>query len=370
MIVYEASGASGRAGRRGDLGGRRVAGRLLPYGAEASAAAFDPLDRRFLCPGSSPGRGRALATGALARGHLPAPFPARCSSAAGPPTPGRGAGRVSGGGRRATLAGAGGLPAGPGTGVPSSVAGAAAVVLCTFGPEGASAFPGLDGTGGRASACAVLFPLIPGWTAEEDAVAGSRGGRRRRRSGRPRRSSRRGTARRAGPSSRPGRARADDRGRVLRGDPPRRMARRLAGDSPRRKGRFRARPPRPAAAAGRPGRAARQRAAASRLEERAELEGCPSTAPRAAGRHTLDRRDPPATSRPSRGKAIPARLPFRGERGVGRSGARPFRAGPHGEPPRPGSTSTFRIAPPAAATARSWSRRTGQPGPLPGGPGT
>ena len=170
MILFESSREPvGRAGEE-DVGGRRIAGRLLPYSGEAGAAPFrfDPIARRFA---------RRRAEAGVAVGPPDAEL-WRAASSRLPPGPllvgpGSVAEEVRGAYRAAAE---GALSAGravylldpPDAGFPHAVAGA--VVLATFAPDGALAFPALAAARARGAVCGVLFPLIPGWTAEEDAV--------------------------------------------------------------------------------------------------------------------------------------------------------------------------------------------------------
>ncbi len=172
MIVYEAAAAPFvRAGEL-LLGGRRLAGRLFPYGADAAGTSFrfDPVDRRFVFrrPGS------IVSTGP--------PDPALWNEALGRVPPGpvligpcAAAEEVRGTFRAAADAALGqgrpvylldpepsGLPASPAP---------AAVVLCSWRagrPE--AAFPGVAAARAAGFRCAALFPYLPGWTGEPTAV--------------------------------------------------------------------------------------------------------------------------------------------------------------------------------------------------------
>ncbi len=165
------------------LAGRRLAGRLLPYGSEAGGGPrFDPVERRFLRPPAEP----AVHAG---------PFREEAWSEALARVP---AGPRS---RRAAVAGRarlGGLSGGRRCGVVGRAArstcsirirprfprlpAASAVALCSWKPgRPAAAFPGLAAARGAGLAAAALFPLLPGWTAEDEALealadAAARGG--------------------------------------------------------------------------------------------------------------------------------------------------------------------------------------------------
>jgi hypothetical protein len=170
MIVFESSlDPSSRSGEE-DLDGRRIAGRLLPYSGEASPFRFDPIARRFV-------RRRAGAVVVVGPPHAEPWRVAASRLPAGPvlvgPGP-RGSVEEVRGAYRAAAEGA--LSAGravylldpPAAGLPETVEGA--VVLCTFAPDRGRAFAALAAARARGAVCGVLFPLIPGWTAEPDAV--------------------------------------------------------------------------------------------------------------------------------------------------------------------------------------------------------
>jgi hypothetical protein len=172
MIVYEAAASPSVRAGEGVLAGRRVAGRLAPYGAEALVLRFDPLERRFLFPREEPlaRPGPVLPEGwREAVSRLP-PGPVLV----GPPAEAD-AEAVWGSGRAAVEA-----AIGSGRGVylldpePEAVpddAGSAVVILCSWRPGApARAFPTLDRFRDSALQCAAVFPLIPGWTAEEEPI--------------------------------------------------------------------------------------------------------------------------------------------------------------------------------------------------------
>ena len=168
MIVYEA--ASAAAVRVGEalLAGRRIAARMAPYGFETTAVRFDPVERRFLLPREEPvprpgpwrtGEWREALSRIPSGPVLIGPFAAAES--------------IWGSGRAAAEAA---LEAGrpaylldpPVEAVPSG-AGRAVVLLCSWRPGRASlAFPDLERLRGKGSPCAVLVPLVPGWTSEEE----------------------------------------------------------------------------------------------------------------------------------------------------------------------------------------------------------
>ncbi len=172
MIVFETAAAPAIRVGEGEIAGRRIAGRLLPYGAEAAAAAvrFDPLERRFVVA-----RGEAVvAVGPSGPEHW---RQATSRIPAGPLLVGPCA--ASENVRGAFLAAAeGALGAGRGVylldpepaGLPAD-AGRSAVVLCTWRPgRPEAAFPGLEAARAAGISIAALFPLLPGWTGETDAL--------------------------------------------------------------------------------------------------------------------------------------------------------------------------------------------------------
>jgi hypothetical protein len=174
VIVYESAPAHVRAGE--DLvAGRRVAARLLPYGAGPfRETRFDPVSRRLV-----PGRVDAV----IAAG----PADARSWSdglsrvPAGPVLvgPGCDAEPVRGSFRAAAEAAlAAGRPVylldpDP-AGVPED-AGGSAVAICAWRPasagRGAGGFPALAGAREAGLTAAAVFPLVPDWTAEREAWA-------------------------------------------------------------------------------------------------------------------------------------------------------------------------------------------------------
>lgn len=170
MIVFQTAPAPIARPGEAEIGGRRIAGRLLPYGGEAGAETlrFDPLERRFV-------RRRPGATVAVGPAN---PEAWRRAAARLPPGPVLvGPGSVAEevrGAYRAAVEGA--LSAGravflldPGPdGIPEC--GAEVVVLCSFAPRRTASFPRLAAAGSRGPALGVLFPLVPGWTAEPAAL--------------------------------------------------------------------------------------------------------------------------------------------------------------------------------------------------------
>jgi hypothetical protein len=169
MIVYEAGPPAVRAAEA-ILGGRRIAGRLLPYGSETGCVRFDPIDRRFSFPREDatprPGPDRAQSwSEALSR--IP-PGPVLVGPSAG-------AEAVWGSAR---AAGEAALDAGrpmylldPEPDAVPPDAGQAAVILCSWRPgSSARAFPGLEAGRAARAPAAAIFPLIPGWTAEDEAL--------------------------------------------------------------------------------------------------------------------------------------------------------------------------------------------------------
>ena len=172
MIVYSAADAPCVRAGEAIVGGRRLAGRLFPYGADAAAALwrFDPVERRCFARRS----GAPVEAGpwrrepweeALAR--LPA----------GPVVvgPGCAAEPVRGSYRAAASAAiAAGRPVylldpDP-EGIPEDAA-PFAVVLGSWRPGAArTAFPALRAAREAGVAAAALYPFLPGWTGEPDAA--------------------------------------------------------------------------------------------------------------------------------------------------------------------------------------------------------
>ena len=183
MIVYEAGSPPAARPGEGVLAGRRIAGRLAPYGAESVALRFDPLERRFLFPREEP-----LARPGPFRGDAWRETVSRLPAGpvlVGPPA-GAGAEAVWGSGLAAAEAaiesGRGVYLLDPDPEAVPAEPGNAVVILCSWRPGAPSrAFPTLDGFRDSPTPCAAVFPLIPGWTAEDAAIealaeAAGRGG--------------------------------------------------------------------------------------------------------------------------------------------------------------------------------------------------
>ncbi|HWZ86239.1 MAG TPA: hypothetical protein VN032_08560 [Thermoanaerobaculia bacterium] len=168
MIVFESAAAPAVRPGEALVAGRRLAGRLFPYGADAGEAPlrFDPVDHRFVFrrPDAAVMVGPwevepwTAALGRVASGPV---LVGPCSSAESV----RGAYRAA-----AAAAVASGRPAylldPEADGIPPA-AGDAIVALCSWKPgRPALAFPGLGAAREAGLAAAALFPLLPGWTAE------------------------------------------------------------------------------------------------------------------------------------------------------------------------------------------------------------
>lgn len=168
MIASQALAAlSVRAGEE-EIGGRRIAGRLLLGVEESRSPRFDVLERRFVLRRRDavvPARSADSEAWREAVSRLPA----------GPVLVGPGT-DVEAVPSAFTAAATGALDAGrpvylldPGAGeLPEGAKGA--VVLCGWRPGRAPAFPALPAAAAAGLPCGVLFPLIPGWTAEPAAV--------------------------------------------------------------------------------------------------------------------------------------------------------------------------------------------------------
>ena len=172
MIVFEQAAAPLVRAGEALVAGRRIAGRLLPYGPEAGGIPFrfDPVDRRFVFP--KPEATIAVGpaepdrwTEALVRVPSGPVLIGPCSSA----EPMRGAFRAA-----AEAALSSGRPVyllDPEPGAVPDGTGQAAVVLCSWRPgRPEAAFPGLAPAMAAGLTCAALFPFLPGWTGEADAV--------------------------------------------------------------------------------------------------------------------------------------------------------------------------------------------------------
>lgn len=168
MIASQASAAPSVRAGEGEIGGRRIAGRLLPGVGESRSPRFDVLERRFVFR-----RRDAVIPAGLADAEAWREAVSRLP--AGPVLVGPGADVEAVRGAFAAAA-TGALDAGrpvylldPGAGdLPEGAKGA--VVLCCWRPGQAAAFPALPAAVAAGLSCGVLFPLIPGWTAEPGAV--------------------------------------------------------------------------------------------------------------------------------------------------------------------------------------------------------
>jgi len=172
MIVYEA--ASAPAARAGEalLGGRRLVGRLFPYGTDAGEAPFrfDPVDRRFVfrrpeapvAVGPGEPHAWAAALGRMPNGPV---LVGPCASAE------RARGAYLAAASAAVDAGRATYLLDPEKeGMPRE-AGRAVIALCSWRPgRPETAFPGLAVARAAGLSAAALFPLLPGWTAETDAL--------------------------------------------------------------------------------------------------------------------------------------------------------------------------------------------------------
>lgn len=172
MIVFEAAAAPLVRAGEGLLGGRRLAGRLYPYGPDSGDAKmrFDPVERRFhfrrgganVPVGPSDLRPWSEALARVPPGPV---LVGPCAAAEDV----RGAFRAAAQaaleqGRPVYL-----LDPEP-AGFPEP-AGPAATVLCSWRPgRPESAFPGLAPARAAGFRCAALFPYLPGWTAQARSV--------------------------------------------------------------------------------------------------------------------------------------------------------------------------------------------------------
>jgi hypothetical protein len=172
MIVYETAAAPCARPGEAIVAGRRLSGRFFPYGADAAAFPwrFDPVERRCFVRRSEapveagPWRSEPWEE-ALAR-LPPGPVVVGPGSEAEPV---RGAYRAAasaaiGAGRPVYL-----LDPGP-EGIPEGAA-TSAVVLGSWRPGAArAAFPALRAAREAGVVSAALYPFLPGWTGEPDAV--------------------------------------------------------------------------------------------------------------------------------------------------------------------------------------------------------
>ncbi len=172
MIVFEAAGAPLVRSGEALVAGRRLAGRLMPYGPDAGAAAsrFDPVERRFVS-----GRREGVVQAGPWRPEAWAAAISRLP--AGPVLigPGSDAEGVRGAYRAASEAA---IEAGRAAylldpiaeGLPSGAEGSA-VVLSMWRPGPPSgAFPALRAAREAGLSAAALYPFLPGWTGEPEAV--------------------------------------------------------------------------------------------------------------------------------------------------------------------------------------------------------
>jgi len=172
MIVLETAAGPAVRVAEGEIAGRRIAGRLLPYGADAGSRSvrFDPVERRFALAR----RESVVAVGPAG----PEPWgQATLKIPVGPVLVGPCANAEDV--RGAFLAAAeGAIASGRGVylldpepaGLPGG-AGRSAVVLCSWRPgRPEAAFPGLDAARAAGLRSAALFPLLPGWTGEAEAL--------------------------------------------------------------------------------------------------------------------------------------------------------------------------------------------------------
>ena len=171
MIVYASAPAPSVRAGEAIVAGRRLAGRLLPYGGDAAyASRFDPVERRFVS--------RRLEAAVDAGPFRAAPWTAALERCPGGPVlvgPGVAAESVRGAYRAAAEAA---IVAGRPVylldpepeGIPDG-AGAAAVALCSWRPgRPEAAFAGLRTAREAGLPAAALFPLLPGWTDEAETV--------------------------------------------------------------------------------------------------------------------------------------------------------------------------------------------------------
>jgi hypothetical protein len=168
MIVFETAAAPAVRAGEAEIGGRRIAGRLSPYVGESRPLRFDVVRGRFVFRkpeaavrvGPADGEPWSEAVSRLPAGPV---LVGPCSDA-----------EEVRGAYRAAAAGA--LEAGrsvylldpEAAGLPDDPRGA--VVLCSWRPGGSEAFPSLLWAAKASLPCGVLFPLIPGWTAESAAI--------------------------------------------------------------------------------------------------------------------------------------------------------------------------------------------------------
>jgi len=172
MIVYESAAAPYVRAGEAIVAGRRLAGRLFPYGAGAAASPwrFDPVERQCFVRRAD----ASVEAGPWRR----EPWEEALSRLpAGPVVVGPGceAEPVRGAYRAAAAAAVGAgrpvylLDPDP-DGIPEDAA-SSAVALCSWRPGAArAAFPALRVAREAGVVAAALYPFLPGWTGEPDAV--------------------------------------------------------------------------------------------------------------------------------------------------------------------------------------------------------
>jgi hypothetical protein len=172
VIVYETVDSPGARAGEAIVAGRRLAGRLLPYGGEGAGrdARFDPVERRFATRRAEP----VIAAGPF----RPDAWIATLERfAAGPVLVGPDAPAESVRGSYRAAAGAAVTSGRPvylldpePEGIPDGADGAA-VVLCMWRPgRPETAFAGLETARDAGLEAAALFPFLPGWTDEPETV--------------------------------------------------------------------------------------------------------------------------------------------------------------------------------------------------------
>ena len=170
MIVYEPAPAPAARAVEAILAGRRIAGRLFPYGADAGAAAprFDPVDRRFVfhktdapvAAGPCDPKEWADVLSRFPSGPVLIGPCARAEAVRGAYRAAAEAAVESG---RPTYL----LDPEP-DGIPPEAAGSAVAIISWRPGRPAASFPGLAGARAAGLSCGAVFPLLPGWTAEAE----------------------------------------------------------------------------------------------------------------------------------------------------------------------------------------------------------
>lgn len=172
MLTFEPGAPQVRAGEE-LVAGRRIAGRLMPYGASPlRGPRFDPVARRIV-----PGRPDASVACAApdprawreGLGKLPAG-----PVLVGPGSPAEALrGSLSAAAEAAAEAGRAVYLLDPhlGEAALARLAGAGATALCAWrpGPDGGG-FPGLREAAAAGARAAAVFPLVPVWTADADSI--------------------------------------------------------------------------------------------------------------------------------------------------------------------------------------------------------